>query len=546
MRRLLVFALLALVAPLLLPLTVGGSQAIAAELYQRKTIAVFGAARDRDDGSPGSGGPAPDFLKDAFQSLGRFDYEEIPVRYSDDLYDFLDRYQQRVEDTAADKAARELQPDEKFKEIIVDGDHLERIMRSAYALVPQGRFSHWIQLEPRVTIVDRDGKFYRKTTVTFRSHYTFRLMVYDLAANRSIARYAATYPLDHSLSREVRISAEEAKKPQKAHLDRSFRDEIALIWLAQPRRHLLNQAHSRIRGEMPGILKWAKGLDPFIIKSEVLSTDWQQDEIRMAFGKDVGIRTDNGYRVVRRIKREDGGFDVKDVGMIKVRRIEATMSVAQPLIVDEPFAPGDQLIERPRLDWNMSLKVGLSPFGIPESLVSMSEGPSFRQRASVVAPAFTLANEYGLGAMTGISELYGLVDATFVAGSPIFGLQGELGLLKKHFQRRWGWYYGGKIGFLHAMASGGPATVRGITYSSTMLSADAPGVSGLVGLNYHVTPDLLFTVDLGLQAYAPTMGWALTGTGKNRELYQWLGNSHGLPNVSATGVSLRTGISATF
>lgn len=519
---------------------------MAAELYQRKTIAVFGAARPSDSGEPGSGGPAPGFLKEAFQGLGRFDYEEIPVRRSDDLYDFLERYQRRVEDTAADKAARELTPEAKFKEVIVDGDDLDRILRSAYALLPQGRFSNWIQLEPKVTIVDRNGRFYRKTSVTFRSHYTFRLMVYDLAANRTIARYAASYPLDYTLSREVRISAKDAKKPQRAQIDRAFRDELLLVLTAQPRRHLLSQAHARLRGEIPMILRWARGLDPFIIKSQILEADWEQEAITMAFGKDAGIRMDNGYRVVRRIKREDGGFDLKDVGMVKVRRIDATMSVAQPLIVNEPFAPGDQLIERPRLDLNSSLKAGLSPFRIPAARVAMPEGPSFTQPESFYAPAITLANEYGLGAMTGISELYALLDASVILGHPIFALQGEVGLMRKHFQRRWGWYYGGKIGLLHAMASGGPATFRGITYPSSTLSADAPGISGIVGVNYHLTPDALFTLDLGVQAYTPTMGWSIQGRGKHRELDQWLGNYGGLPDVSASGVTLRTGLAITF
>ncbi len=513
-----------------------GGHARAAELYQRKTIAVFGD----------SGDPAPDFIRTAFQGLRRFDYEAIPVRYCDDLYDFLERYQQRVEETAADKAARDLEPDEKFKEAIVDGVDLDRILRSAYALVPQGRFSNWIQLDPDVKIVDRDGNFYRKTTVTFRSHYAFRLMVYDLAAHRSIANYATTYPLNHALSREVRISAEEAKMPQKAHLDRAFLDEIAVLLVAQPRYHLLNQAHSRLRGEIPLILKWARGLDPFILKSAVLETDWKQDEVRMVFGEDVGIRTDNGYRVVRRIKREDGGFDQRDIGMIKVRRIEATMSVAQPLIVDEPFGPGDQLIERPRLDWNASLKVGLSPFMVPSADVSMREGPAFSQAETLFAPAITWANEYGLGATTGISELYGVLDATLVMGSPIFGVLGEIGLLKKQFQRRWAWYYGGKIGIMQAMASGGSATFRGITYPSTVLYADAPGLSGIGGLNYQLSPDALFTLDLGIQAYTPTMGWSLWGQGDNREIHQWLGNYGGLPDVSATGITLRSGIAVTF
>ena len=543
MRRLLALVLPALV---LLASWLGAGAADAAELYQRKTIAVFGSPYERDNGAPGSGGPAAAFLKDAFQSLGRFDYEEIPVRYSDDLYDFLDRYQRRVEDTAADKAARDLTPDEKFKEVIVDGEDLDRILRSAYALVPQGRFSNWIQMEPQVTVVDRDGKFYRKTSLAFRSHYSFRLMVYDLAAQRSIATYGATYPLDYTISREVRISADEAKKPQRAHIDKSFRDEIALLLVAHPRQHLLSQAHGRLRGEIPGILKWARGLDPFILKSAVLDTDWEHDEIRMVFGRDVGIRTDNGYRVVRRVKREDGGFDLRDVGMIKVRRIEATMSVAQPLIVDEPFAAGDQLIERPRLDWNASLKAGLAPFVIPAANVTLAEGPTLRQSASLFAPSVTFANEYGLGSMTGISELYGLVDASLLVGNPIFGVQGEIGLLKKQFHRRWGWYYGAKLGLLHAMASGGPATVRGITYPTTMVYADAPGVAGLFGVNYHLTPDALFTLDLGLQAYTSTMGWTLTGQGKNRELSQWLGNSSGLPSVSATGLSLRAGFAVTF
>lgn len=508
----------------------------AAELYQRKTVAVFGDAGDS----------TPAAVRSAFQELGRFDYETIPVRGCDDLYDFLERYRERVADTAADKAARDLAPDEKFKEVIVDSEHLERIMRSAYALVPQGRFSNWIQLDPEVKLVDRNGQFYRKTSVTFRSHYAFRLMVYDLAAQRSIASYAATFPLDTTVTREVRISADEARKPLRAHLDRAFLDEIAILLLAQPRERLLNQAQRRLQGEMPALMKWAQGLDPFILKSAVLSTDAARDEIRMAFGQDAGVRTDNGYRVVRRVKREDGGFEVRDIGMVKVRRMEATMSVAQPLIMDEPFAPGDQLIERPRLDWNASLKAGFAPFQISAAKVSMPEGPAFEQAETSYAPTLTWANEVGLGSKTGISELYGLLDASLVLGHPIFGVQGEVGLLKKHFHRRWGTHYGLKAGVMHVMASGGRATFRGITYPTTTLSADALGVTGLAGLNYHLGPDVLFSLDLGLQAYTPTMGWSLHGQANGREIDQWLGHHGGLPDVWASGVAVRTGLAVTF
>lgn len=535
-----------LAALVLLVVGVWVGSAEAAELYQRKTIAVFGSPRAGDSGAPGSGGPAAAFLKEAFQSLGRFDFEEIPTRHADDLYDFLDRYQQRVEDTAADKAARGLMPDEKFREVIVDGDALDRVLRSAYALVPQGRFSRWIQLEPQVTVVSRDGRFYRRTSLTFRSHYTFRLMVYDLAERRVIARYATRFPLDHTLSREVRISAEEAKKPQKVHLDRSFRDEIALLLMAHPRERLLAQAHGRLYGEVPVILKWAKSLDPFIIKSEVLAADWEHDEIRMVFGRDAGIRTDNGYRVVRRIKREDGGFESRDVGLIKVRRVEATMSVAQALIVDEPFAPGDLLIERPKLDWNAAVKAGIAPFRVSARGVTLPYGARFPQAESGVVATLTLANEVGLGATTGISEFYGLLDASAVLGAPYVGLQGEIGLLRKQFHRRWGWYYGGKLGVLHVMAASGPAVVQGISYPTTTVHADAPGVSGLFGVTYHLTPDALFSVDLGLQAYLPTRGWTLTGQARDRELSLWLGNSGGLPSVSASGMSLRAGIAVAF
>lgn len=528
MLRLLVLALFALLA-LEVP-------AHAAELYARKTIAVFGDAGDM----------APVIIRGAFQELPRFDYESIPVRHCDDLYDFLERYRERVADTAADKAARELTPESKFKEVIVDGEHLDRILRSAYALVPQGRFSRWVQHDPEVKLVDRDGTFYRKTTVTFKSEYAFRLMVYDLAAKRTIATYAETFPLSHAISREVPISQEEAQKPLKAHLDKAFLDEIAILLTSHPRSHLLSQAHSRLRSQTRTIVTWARGLDPFILKSAVLTADWDRDEVSMIFGRDVGIRTDNGYRVVRKIKRADGGFDLKDVGMIKVRRIEATQSVAQPLIVDEPFGEGDQLIERPKLDWNSSLRLGISSFHVPSAQVTMREGPSFTQAETLFAPALTWANEYGLGAQTGLSELYAVADGTLLMGFPTMALQGEVGLLQKHFQRRWGWYYGGKVGLLHAMIPSGVATFRGITYTSTLLYADAPGLAGLVGLTYHLTPDALFTLDLALQAYVPTMGWSIWGQTDERELHQWLGNDAGLPSVSATGLSLRTGFAWTF
>ncbi|MNY60309.1 hypothetical protein D3C86_1968440 [compost metagenome] len=65
-------------------------------------------------------------------------------------------------------------------------------------------------------------------------------------------------------------------------------------------------------------------------------------------------------------------------------------------------------------------------------------------------------------------------------------------------------------------------------------------------MNYHLTPDALFSVDLGVQAYTPTMGWTLSGQGNNRELSQRLGSTGGLPAVSATGISLRAGFAVTF
>ncbi|HEY9898480.1 MAG TPA: hypothetical protein V6D00_04795 [Pantanalinema sp.] len=503
MRRLLV-SLLALLV-LALP-------ARAAELYARKTIAVFGERGD----------PAVAVVRDAFGSMERFDYAAIPVKACDELYTFLDRYEARVAQTAAEQAASRLEPDEKFKEALVDGADVDRIRRSAYALAPAFRFAPWVRAEAETKTIDRNGVRHQQTSVRFSSSFSFHLIVYDVAQRKAIGRYADSDKLTYTVTKEI---AETDSRETRAHKEARFIADLLALEEGGPRARLYDQAVRRLGGMAASAVVWARKLDPFLIKSRVITADLSRDQVRMQFGKDLGVRTDHAYRVVRKRRQADDTFRLDPIGYLKVRTVEATSSLAQPLLVDEAFGEGDQLLEMPRHDVYPGLRLGLSPL----------QG---------YVPAVNVPVEFDFGPWSGISELYGVVEGTLLGGLPTYGLQGEIGLVKKEFRRAWGWYYGAKVGVLRAQASTTP--IAG--YDTGAIHAVTAGAGLTTGLNYHLSPDVLVTAGLGYQLYAPTRAWSASYSSLDgrREAEYTLPASAKYPTISPSGWILNVGFSCAF
>ncbi|MBO9541059.1 hypothetical protein J7643_10765 [bacterium] len=484
----------------------------AAELYARKTIAVFGERGD----------PAVAVVRGAFGSMERFDYASIPVKACDELYSFLDRYEARVAETAAETAARGLSPDEKFKEAVVDGADVDRIQRSAYALAPTFRFAPWVRAEAENKTIDRDGVRHFQTNVRFSSAFSFHLLVYDVAARKAIGRYADSETLSYTVTKEI---AETDSRETRRYKEARFIADLLAIEEGGPRARLYEQAVRRLGGMASSAVVWARKLDPFMIKSQVITADLARDQVRMQFGKDLGIRTDHAYRVVRKQRQSDDTFKLAPIGYLKVRSVDATSSLAQPLIVDEAFGEGDQLLEMPRHDVYPGLKLGLAPLGS-------------------YVPALSVPIEFDFGPWSGVSELYGVFEGTFLGGLPTYGMQGEIGLLKKEFRRQWGWYYGAKVGALRAQANVTP--IAG--YDSGSIHAVTAGGSLVTGLNYHLSPDILVTAGLGYQLYAPTNQWRASyrSWDGSREADYTLPVSATSPTVSASGWILNMGFSCAF
>lgn len=484
----------------------------AAELYARKTIAVFGERGD----------PAVAVVRGAFGAMERFDYAAIPIKACDELYTFLDRYEARLEETAAEQAARRLEPDDKFKEVVVDGADVDRIRRSAYALAPTFRFAPWVRAEAETKTIDRNGVRHQQTNVRFSSAFSFHLLVYDVAERKAIARFSDSDTLSYTITKEIaETDSRETRKLKEA----GFIADLLAIEQGGPRARLYDQAVRRLGGMASNAVVWARKLDPFLIKSQVITADLSRDEVRMQFGRDLGVRTDHAYRVVRKRREADDRFKLEPIGYLKVRSVDATTSVAQPLLVDETFGEGDQLLEMPRHDVYPGLRLGIAPL-------------------NAYVPALNVPVEFDFGPWSGVPELYGVVEGTFLGGWPTYGMQGEIGLIKKEFRRAWGWYYGAKLGVVRAQANVTP--IAG--YDWGIVNAVTGGGSLTTGLNYHLTPDILVTAGLGYQLYAPTSQWSASYSSLDgsREAQYTLPASAANPTVAPSGLVLNVGFSCAF
>lgn len=388
--------------------------------YQRKAIMVYGQPDD----------PITKLLRSDLADAGRFTMVDTPLAAAGQP---LDRFVKAIGETRARSAG-------------------------TYVLVPTLAFGDTRSTSPRIDKDENKDGTWRATAYAYLEvPYTLTLALYDSTTGRQAGTVAYTdvlqrrfeYRYDDRTSVEgiqykahemVRIMAREAGRPASAAFE--------------------TQAERARSGLVSGIVARLK--EHPLFRLEVMVSGWSDVKERIYFnlGKDVRVKLDDGFRLMK---------GERQIGFLKVRDLDAGLSGAQPLWLEETLATTDRVVEAPMAMWNHGLRLGYAWLGT--SIAS-----------------FGYAGEVNVGpAWFGASERYLTFDAAAVTNFVSGGAAFNLGYAHKYFSRRWALKLGGKAGLMAGVAGDFPL----------------PGAAIATGLEYHFNEHVLWGTDLDLAAYWP-------------------------------------------
>ncbi len=402
--------------------------------YQRKAVMVYGQADD----------PITKLLKSDLMNAGRFTMAETPL-------------------------AAAGQPIDQFVKAV----GIRRGQQgSAYVLVPSLAFGDTRSTSPRIDKDEnKDGTWRATTYAHLEVPYTLTLALYDSATGQGAGtvQYTDTLQRRFEYRYDDRTSTEAIQ--YKAH-------EMVRVMAQEAGRQASaafeSQAERARGGLVAGIVERLKSHPLF--RLEVMVSGWSDVKERIYFnlGKDVRVKMDDGFRLMK---------GDRQIGFLKVRDLDANLSGAQPLWLEETLATTDRVIEAPKAMWNHGLRIGYAWLGT--SIAS-----------------FGYAGEVNVGpAWFGASERYVTFDAAGVTNFQSGGAAFNLGYAQKYFLRRWALRLGGKAGVMAGVAGDFPL----------------PGAAIATGLEYHFNEHVLWGSDVDVAAYWPYV--SLTGPRPGETVY---------------------------
>lgn len=211
-------------------------------------------------------------------------------------------------------------------------------------------------------------------------------------------------------------------------------------------------------------------LDEFKLQASVMAMDPARDRISFNLGSALNVGT-------------DGWFDLYQgdqwIGTTKVRDIGLQQSEAQVIFLDRPLKLGDRIVEQQKGNiWN-----GLRAGGL-----ALTTG--------VLATA-GYGLQWDLGPIIGASETYFTLDIDALTNAKSAGAAVQGGFMKKNYVRRWAFSYGVKAGALNFSA-----LTNNVLVPSAMLAG---------GVDCHLTPEIVWTNDFGLEGLWPIATLASPG-----------------------------------
>lgn len=490
------------------------------ERYFRKSVSLFRIEIPADM-TKHQGKIVYDALYDELNSIGRFDYNPIPLKPGISLEKLFEITKQYAEDHQVERAAAQFELiDEHYKEERITGETLDKIIAGSYIIIP--RIVDFNVSRESGKETDKQGKDWFKHKVSVS--YGLKVEVWN-AQNIGSEEEPNWQPnMENSFTISGRGSESRTfeKKVRPAEIEEGMIDEAVSKSLFLLRLQLG---------------KSLKSLDMFIIKASVTSADLRKDVVKFDFGRNVGLRVDDPFKVIFYEKKADGSKKKVEAVYMKVRKVLENESQAQALIVKNPYRvkaqeivnPGDQVLEHPKMGLNITVKAGFSSLYIkPESdTVYMHYNDGWDdyyfesdQNAVDGVGTLVLGVEFDLAPYTGISELYLYEDNTLLLNAPLLGGLAELGVKRKFYMRQLAGYYGaslgvfGMTGYIGTVPTGNNTGAdymfqRQGDWSSEQIPAGtdvsmtgvSPGLNAVVGINYLFTPETALTIDAGYRLY---------------------------------------------
>ncbi len=243
-------------------------------------------------------------------------------------------------------------------------------------------------------------------------------------------------------------------------------------------------------------------MDEFSLKALVTMSNY--NSFHFDLGKDFGVRLDGRYKVWR-LNAE--GERVRMLAFGKVRDIEENSSRAQILIGGATW--GDQVVEAAAIGLNIVPIVGAIPMEL-KGFDQFADGAHYRlpdgndygavvwalpEDSKGYRASIGISLEYNTAWITGISELYLMAEGSWVPVSNMFVYNGNIGLEKKYYFRRFGLFGIVKLGVL------------GIDFMETEIKGDDyvdASDASVIGIGGDLGAEVILTPNVSLQG---RLGW---------------------------------------
>ncbi len=484
------------------------------ERYFRKSVSLF-MINIPDDMTRRQGKIIYDAVLDKFISLGRFDYNPIPIRPGISVERLFEIVKEYAEDKQLERASKQFElMDEHYKEERITGETLDKIIQGAYIIIPHIEDFNVSHRTDKVKNKDGSEAFKLKVKVK----YTLKVEVWN-AENLGTPENPRWEPYKEDSFKITGMgnSSKTFSKKPKAHIvkqrlvDEAIKDSIFLLKF------------------MMG--KEIKKLDMFTIKAKVIQCDLKKDFVKFDFGTNVGLNIDDPFDVIYYEKTKEGERKKVNVAYMKLRKIAENEAKAQILILKNPYKVkkseiinlGDQVVEHPMMGLNINLRTGYFPlFMKPDSAgiwMSYKENNNeyyFESDQDSVDGiiGLTLGVELNLGQFTGISELYAFNDNTLLLNVPLLVGLSEFGVRKRYYKRQlcayWGTSLGvfGLTGKVSEVPSGG-MSISGDTIeegTDIQVTGYSIGFNLSAGFNYLISPEMSLSFDVGYRLYPDVSG----------------------------------------
>ena len=495
------------------------------ERYFRKSVSLF-RMDIPDKMTDYQGRIVYNSLLDQLKSMGRFDYNPIPLRYGTDLTRVFAIAKEYAEDHQLERASQQFElMDDHYKEERITGETLDQIIQGAYVIVPGIQNLSFSRDVKKIT--DKDGNTRWKAKVGV--NYTLKLEIWNAANIGSDEKPNWDPHLEDTISLSTSGSESEtfSKKPNTDNVtdklaNGAFENSLFLLNLQMG--------------------KALKKLEMFTIKASVTQSDLKKDLVKFDFGADVGLHIDDPFKVIFYERNKAGEKKKVEVAYMKVREVAPRESRAQVLIVHNPYRvkekelinPGDQVLEHPKMGLNFSFRMSYASLVYqPRSedyWMYYFDGWDHYYFESDQGPVdgvtgITFGAELDLAQFFGSSELYLFEDNTLLFSFPMMSGLVELGVRKKYYKRRLCGFYGASLGAFGMTGYIGevpdeinstkdymlqryddPSSGHIPIGSNMLLTGWTMGVNLSGGINYLFSPEVSLNLDAGYRLYPPIAG----------------------------------------